>query len=79
MFGVFVFPRIMGKLRYRQVGAPVVLSSFDELSEVAFYPLIHAFCLSISTRVICGAEVLLYFQRFADRSGEVRCKSGISI
>jgi hypothetical protein len=30
------------------------------LSEIAFYPLIHAFCLSISARVECSAKVLLY-------------------
>ena len=61
------------------VGAPVILSSFNELSKVSFYPLVHMLWLSISARVVCGAEVLLYLQRFADRLGEVWCESGISI
>ena len=61
------------------VSAPVILSSFDKLSKVSFYPLVHTFWLSISAWVVRSAEVLLYFQRFTDRLGEVWCESGISI
>src|SRR5882762_2285293 len=79
MFCVFVFPRIVCELCHGEEGAPVVLSSCDELAEVGLYPLVHAFCLSISSRMKCSADVLLYSCRFANCSSKVTGESWISI
>ena len=51
----------------------------DENTEVLFQSLICTFRLSISLRVISGADVLHDSQSTAEFSGEGRCETGVSI
>ena len=79
VFGVFMFPRVVSELCHWQESAPVVLASFDKLAKVGFYPLIHAFGLSVCARVECYTDVLLDSCGFAHSLSEVTGESGISI
>ena len=55
----FIFPGVVSKFSYREICCPVGLSSIDKLSQVYFNLLIHAFTLSICSRVKCGAKIFL--------------------
>ena len=54
----FMFPGVVSEFSYREICCPVGLSSIYELSQVCFNPLIHAFTLSICSRVKHGTKVL---------------------
>jgi hypothetical protein len=79
VFGVFVWPGVVGKLCHRQELFPVVLSSVDKVAQVGFYPLVHSLRLSISSRVKCGTDVLSDACRFAHCFAKVTGESWISI
>ena len=74
-----MFSGVVSKFSYREICCPVGLSSIYELSQVCFDPLIHAFTLSICSRVKCGAKVLFDPHGFAEGFDKVSSESRVSV
>ena len=75
----FVFPGVVSEFSYREICCPVSLSSIYELSQVCFNLLIHAFTLSICSRVECSAKVLFDPHGFTECFDKVSSESRVSV
>ena len=74
-----MFPGVVSIFCDWEKRGPLIWMYGSPWAEVLFDPCVHPFGLSVCSRVEGCRQILLYPKAFADSSGKVRGKAGVSV